>query len=185
MMLDDELQAWREEWTAQPAADPDLARRVRRQSRLMRLMLLADVLVTALFGGGTVWLAATSRQADTAVLAGATWVFLAAAWGFGMWNRRGAWRPVALTSSAYLEISIRRCRSAIRAVIFGMVLFLVEVLFCLAWIYNRTGSASFLYSTAMLAVGVATVVFFVGCLVYRARKRGELAWLLQLEKSMR
>jgi hypothetical protein len=60
-------------------------------------------------------------------------------------------------------------------VIFGMVLFVVEVLFCFAWIYNRTGDASFLYSTAMLAVGVATVVFFVGSLVYRARKKGELA----------
>ena len=82
---------------------------------------------------------------------------------------------MALTSSAYLEISIRRCRSAIRAFLFGMVLFVVEMLFCLAWIYNRTGDASFLYSTAMIAVGVATVVFFVGSLVYRARKKGELA----------
>jgi len=185
MIVDNELQAWREEWTAQPADAPDLTARVKRQSRFMRLMLLAEVLVTVLFGGGTIWLAATSRQVDVAVLAGTTWVFLAVAWGFGVWNRRGTWRPVALTSSAYLEISIRRCRSAIRAVIFGMVLFVVEVLFCLAWIYNRTGSGSFLYSTSMTSVSVATVVFFVGSLVYRARKNAELAWLVQLEKSLR
>ena len=185
MMVDHELQAWREEWTGQPAGSPDLAARVRRQSRFMRLMLLAEVLVTVLLGGGAIWLAATKRQLDVAVLAGATWVFLAVAWGFGVWNRRGAWRPLALTSSAYLEISILRCRSAIRAVIFGMMLFVVEVLFCLAWIYNRVGGASFLYSTRMMAVGVATVVFFVGCLLYRARKKGELGRLLQLEKSMR
>jgi hypothetical protein len=143
------------------------------------------MLVTVLFGGGTIWLAAASREVDVWVLAGATWVFLAVAWGFGVWNRRGAWRPVALTGSAYLEISIRRCQGAIRAIFFGMVLFVVEVLFCLGWIYNRTGGVSFLYSNAMLAVGVATVLFFVGSLMYRVRKKGELAWLLQLEKSMR
>jgi hypothetical protein len=185
MIVDNELQAWREEWTAQPAGDSDLTARVKRQSRFMRLMLLAEVLVTVLFGGGTIWLAAASRRVDNAVLAAVTWVFLAVAWGFDVWNRREAWRPVALTSSAYLEISIRRCRSALRAVIFGMVLFVVDVLFYLAWIYNRTGNASFLHSTAMMAVGVATAVFFVGSLVYRARKKSELAWLLQLEKPMR
>ena len=111
--------------------------------------------------------------------------FLSGGVGLRRLESAGVWRPVAMTSPAYLEISLRRCRSAIRAVIFGMVLFLVELLFCLAWIYNRNGNASFLFSTAMMAVGVATVVFFVGCLVYRARKKGELAWLLQLEKSMR
>jgi len=184
MIVDPELQAWREEWIAQPANPPDLAALVRRQSRIMRLTLLAEALVTVLLGGGTIWLAATRGKVDLAVLSGATWVFLAVAWGFGIRNRRGAWRPVVLTSSAYLEISIRRCRSAIRAVIFGMRLSLVEVLFCLAWIYNRNGNASFLYSTPMMAVGVATVVCFVGCLVYRARKKRELARLLQLEKSM-
>jgi hypothetical protein len=185
MIADNELQAWRDEWTAQPADAPDLTARVKRHSRFMRLMLLAEVLVTFVFGGGTIWLAATSRQADLGVLAGATWVFLAVAWAFGVWNRRGTWRPVALTSSAYLEISIRRCRSAIRAVIFGMMLFVVEMLFCLAWIYNRTGDASFLYSTQMIAVGFATVAFFVGSLVYRTRKKRELASLLQLETSLR
>ncbi len=184
MIVDAELQAWREQWIAQPANTPDLAALVSRQSRFMRLTLLAEVLVTVLLGGGTIWLAAASRQGDLAVLSGVTWVFLAVAWAFAIWNRRAAWSPVALTSSAYLEISIRRCRSAIRAVIFGMLLFLVEMLFCLAWIYNRSGSASFLYSPRMMATAGATVVFFVGCLVYRARKKGELARLLQLQKSM-
>ena len=185
MTVDHELQAWREEWAGQPAGSRDLAARVRRQSRFMRLMLLAEVLVTILLGGGSIWLAASKRQLDVAVLAGATWAFLAVAWGFGVWNRRGAWSPVALNSAAYLEISIRRCRSAIRAVIFGMVLFVVEVVFCLAWLYHRTGDPSFLYSTRMVAVGVATVVFFVGSLLYRLRKKGELDRLLQLEQSMR
>jgi hypothetical protein len=185
MIVDNELQAWREEWMSQPAIAPNLAARVKRHSRFMRLMLVAEALITVLFGGGTIWLAATSRRVNFAVLAGATWVFLAVAWAFGVWNRWGAWSPAALTSSAYLEISIRRCRSAIRAVAFGMALFVVEVLFCLAWIYNRIGDASFLRSRSMLAVGVVTVAFFVGSLVYRARKKSELAWLLQLEQSIR
>lgn len=184
MIVDPELQAWHEEWIAQPANSPDLAALVRRQSRFMRLMLIAEVLVTVVLGGGTIWLAASRRQTDLAVLSGATWVFLAVAWGFGTWNRRGAWRPVALTSAAYLEVSVRRCRSAIRSVVFGMALFVVEMLFCLGWIYHRRGNGTFLYSPAMMAAGAATVVFFVGSLVYRARKRGELGRLLQLEKSM-
>jgi len=183
MTVDQELHAWREQWASQAGDISDLGKRVKRQSRYMRFMLAAEMLVTVVMGGGTLWMAVDSKELDFSVLAGATWMFLAAAWGFGIWNRHGAWRPVSMTSSAYLEISIRRSRSAIRAVIFGMVLFAIEMVFCLGWIYKRTGGTSFLYSARMIAVGMATVWFFAWSLRYRARKKAELAGLIELAKS--
>jgi len=180
MTVDNELLAWREEWTSQAADMPDLAARVKRQTRILRLTLVGEVLVTVVMGGGTLWLAVATGEPDFAVLALATWMFIAAAWIFGLWNRRGSWSPVAMTSSAYLEISIRRCRSALRAAVFGMLLFAVEMLFCLSWIYNRTGSASFLYSVTMLAVALATILFYVCTWIYRARKKSELTALEKL-----
>ena len=62
MNIDQELEAWREQWTAQPTGSRDLTARVRRQSRFMRLMLLTEALVTVVMGGGTIWRAAASRQ---------------------------------------------------------------------------------------------------------------------------
>ncbi len=181
MTVDNELLAWREEWESQAAdVPPDLARRVTRQSRILRFALVCEVLVTILMGGGAIWLAVNTGEPDFAVLALATWMFIAAAWVFGLRNRRGSWSPAAMTSSAYLDVSIRRCRSALRAAVFGMVLFAVEMLFCLGWIYNRTGSPSFLYSIPMVGVGLATVLFFAGSLIYRARKKTELAGLVKL-----
>jgi hypothetical protein len=183
MIVDNELEAWRDEWESQPVEIPDLAARVKRHSRFMRFMLAAEMLITAIIGGGTIWLAVNNWELDFAVLAGATWLFFAATWGFAVWNRRGSWSPVARTSSAYLEISIRRCRGAIRAVIFGMALFAAEMLFCLAWIYKRTGGPSFLSTSRMMVVVVASVLFLVWSLRYRATKKAELAGLMKIGES--
>jgi hypothetical protein len=184
MTADNELEAWREEWTSQAAQGSMLADRVKRHSRFMRLMLVAEVLVTVVIGGGTIWLAVSRQELNFRVLAAATWLFLAAAWGFGLWNRHGAWSPVAMTSAAYIEISIRRCRSAMLATIFGMVLYVVELVFCLVWIYQWTGELSFLFSIPMGAVAGVSVVFFVWSLMYRKRKKAELARLIRLAESM-
>jgi hypothetical protein len=181
MTVDNELLAWREEWKLQvPDVPPDLAGRVTRQSRILRLALVCEVLITVVMGGGTVWLAINSGDPDFTVLAVATWMFIAAAWVFGLRNRRGSWSPVAMTNSAYLDISIRRCRGGLRAAVFGMSLFVVEMLFNLGWIYNRTGSPSFLHSLPMTGVGLATVLFFAASLIYRARKKAELDGLVKL-----
>jgi hypothetical protein len=163
---------------------PDLAARVKRQSRILRLALAGEVLVTVVMGGGMTWLAAVDGEPDLAVLAFATWMFIAAAWAFGLWNRRGLWSPVAMTNTAYLDISIRRCRGSLRAASFAMVFFAIEMLFCLGWIYIHNGNTSFLNSFPMLVVGLATIAFYVCTLIYRSRKKSELAALEDLASEI-
>lgn len=119
------------------------------------------------------------------MLAAATWVFIAVAWSFALWTRRGAWNPTSLTTSAYLDITIRRCRSSIRTSLFAMLFYCVEMVFCLGWIYNRKRELGFLVSPVMLGAGAATVVLFVYLAVYRTKKKRALACLMELEESLR
>ncbi len=186
MTADTELAAWQRLWQSQQAVPADLRARVERQSRFMRIRVAGDVLVTAMMGGGTTAWAVRSAQADVAVLAAATWIFLAAAWTFTVVTRRQCWSPAALTTSAFLDLSIRRCRGSIVLTSFGAALYFAELAFCLTWVYRRLGSGSpeqFLISNAVLAVWFCTVVFLVSLVWYRRAKQRELSYLLGLEEE--
>ena len=190
--MDTELDTWRREWQSEQSAVPDLAVnlsvnlsvKVRRHSRFMRAMFAADILVTVLIGGGTTAWAIRSSEPDVIALAAATWLFLAIAWMFATVNRRGCWAPAALNASAFLDISIRRCRRGIAAAKFGMMLYGGELLFCLTWIYRRKAAVSppaFLTSAPVAAVWICTAVFVLIVLWYQRRKRAELAYFLELQ----
>lgn len=186
MRMDAELEAWRREWRSGGIALPDLARKVRRQSAYMRLMLFTEVLVTITMGGGALLWALQSLQADVVVLAIAVWFFLGAAWTFGVKNRKDCWRPAAMTTAAFFDISIRRCQAAIRTSTFAALLYTCEILFCLGWIYNRKSHEAhlalraFLTSPLLFAVSICTVVFLAAIVWYRRRRQNELVCLLQL-----
>jgi hypothetical protein len=188
MSVDAELDVWRREWqseTAVPAAG--LRGKVQRQSRIMRMTLMAEVLVTVVMGGGTTAWAVRSRQPDTMVLAAAVWVFLAAAWTFAIVSRRDCWSPAALNTSAFLDLSIRRCRSAISATTFGTILYFCELLFCLTWVFRHLSQREPIRLEAFLSSGPVAVVWlctltYVGFVLwYRRKKRAELSYLLALD----
>jgi hypothetical protein len=189
MSVDAELDVWRREWqsrTAVPAAG--VRRRVQRQSLIMRITLMAEVLVTAAVGGGATAWAVRSRQPDTILLAGAVWIFLAAAWTFALVSRRNSWSPAALNTSAFLDLSIRRCRSAISATTFGTILYFCELLFCLAWVFRHLSQRQairlevFLSSGAVAGVWLCTAAYLGFVLWYRRKKRAELSYLLALDE---
>jgi hypothetical protein len=75
MKLDSELDHWRTQWQAATEAPvlAGLRARVARQSRYLRMMLLADVVVTFTIGGGTILLAALDPRPAKVLLAAATW----------------------------------------------------------------------------------------------------------------
>jgi hypothetical protein len=128
-------------------------------------------------GGGAVVLAMRSPRPDMLVLALGTWTFIAAAWIFALLTRRGLWSPSALTTAAFIDLSIRRCRAALAASIFGTVLYFCEISFCLAWIYHRTGlEAGFVAFISAISAVFMAIVFW-----YRRRKRAELGYLLGLQ----
>lgn len=175
---------WREESPAAPL--PDLRARVARESRNMRLLVAADVLVTIVIGGGVIGWALRAHQTSVTVLACATWTFLAVAWAFGVVNRANNWRPSTADTNAFLDLSIRRCRASISMVHFGVVLWMAEMAFNLTWVYRELSMplAEFLRLWGVIAGFAATLAFLAASFWYRRKQRAELAGLLAIKKQV-
>ena len=182
MNVDTELELWRRQWQAdaQPMPPFDLQAKVERQTRFMRWMLLSEVAVTAIMGGGTTALAYRSPNTGMIVLAIAVWLFLAVAWAFGLSNRRGTWNPEGSTTADFLDLSLRRCRRRMSAGWFGAILYIGEMVFCLTWIFEY----GLLSASLVLAVGGATIALGGLLLWYQRNRRRELDYLLDLRQQL-
>jgi hypothetical protein len=186
MNLDTELEAWRSEWQSEAAVPANLRQRVERQSRWMRLMIAGDVMVTVVIGGGTIGLAWRAPQADMVLLAAATWLFIAAAWAFRLMLNRGLWSPGEVDTAAFVELLIRRCRAKLAGTVFGGVLYICEIVFCLGWIYAHSAAHTpllawlFFSSVFIDLVWVFSAAFFGFLVWYQRKNRGELEWLMKL-----
>lgn len=177
MSMDAELEVWSREWQSETAVPVDLRKAVERQSRWMKIALAADILVTVVMGGATLALAVGLPRPGYVLLAAVTWFFLAAAGTFSLWVNRGNWSPAALNTAAFVELSVRRCRGRLAAVWFGAGLYVVEVAFCLGWLYRYAPRP---WTPPWSWLLPATLVCFAGLVWYRRKKRAELAWLLTL-----
>ena len=191
MNIDAEMDVWRRQWQSDTAVPSDLRRKVEQQARLVKIALTADILVTVFIGGGTIAWALRSPEPDIVVLAAVTWLFLAAAWTFTFTARRGNWSPSGLDTAAFLDFLVRRCRDALKAVVFGAGLFVTEIVFCLGWVYHhapppRRPLLEWLFSNSLPIdiVWVATVAFFAFLVWYRRKKRAELTYLENLRSQM-
>lgn len=104
MNTDIELDAWRAEWRERAAPLPDLRRRIRRENlrmagaAVMLVVCLAASTLAGLRSPGSFWAGMATGVWATALLVGT----------YAVWVRRGAWRPSAQTTQAYLELSARR-----------------------------------------------------------------------------
>jgi len=183
MNLDPELDLWRKDWRAPiTPPSPDLRGKVERQSRFMKFMLAMDIAVTIVIGGFVIAWAAISRDFDTALLAAATWVFIAVAWAFRLVNWRGQWAPSALDAAAFVDLSIRRCRARIASLSFGAVLYISELAFFTPWIYihNHSRMPFFLWlfksSWFLDFVWLFTAVFFALMIWWRRRIVAQLRY---------
>ena len=177
MSMDAELELWSREWQSENAVPANLRKAVERQSRWMRIALAADILVTVGIGGAALLLAVRSPRPEYVLLAAVTWFFIAAAWTFSLLVNRGNWSPAALDTAAFVELSVRRCRSRLAAVWFGAALYLVEMAFCLGWLYRYAPRP---WTPPWSWLAPATLLFSGGLVWYRRKKRAELAWLLTL-----
>lgn len=189
MNLDSELETWRREWQSEVAVPADLRRRVARQSRWLKIGIAADVLVTVVIGGGVMVLAARAQQSDMMLLAAATWLFIGIAWAFRLATSRGLWSPPAMHTAAFVDLLIRRCQAKIAATVFGAILYICEMAFCLGWIYRHNAPRPPLFawllfsSTFVDLVWLFTLAFYAFLVWYRRKKRAELEWLLSLTHS--
>jgi hypothetical protein len=191
MNVDTELEVWRRQWQSGTTVPLDLRRRVERQSRSMKIALIADVLVTITIGGATAGWAIRSPQRENVLLAVATWVFIAIAWTFSLTRNRGNWAPSARDTAAFVDLSLRRCRAKLAAVWFAAGLFVVQIVFVLAWVYrnspaHRQPLSTWLFfgSPPIDVVWICTLGFFGFLVWYRRRKRAEWASLISLRERL-
>jgi hypothetical protein len=190
MSAPNELEVWSREWRAVAAVPSDLRARVDRGTRRLRVMRVVDLVVTVTIGGWTTGWAMLERSPDVIGLAVMTWAFLALAWTFALINRAGLWSPEAVTVSAFLELSILRVRRSLMAAAFGSVLYIVELAFCLGWIYVRLGArrgagpSAFLTSWPVMIVWACTAGFYVGLGWYVWRRRAELKSLMRTAREL-
>jgi len=184
-----ELDTWRLLWQAQanrPVA-ADLRDRVARETRRKKLALIAPVIVTIAIGGWIASRAMVSARLEDVALAIETWLFIAVIWIGCLWIDRGTWRPLSQTTSAFVDLSIRRCQSTLTGLRFALFLYIGQLLFILLWQFRYSSMAPSAiwgsWPVVLLGwVGVPAVVAFV--LWYTRRKRAELAQLLVLRRQL-
>ena len=164
--------AWGVEWRGiEPALeDGSLRQIVERASRRMRRVVVLEVLVTVVMLGLTV-VAVTWEIRDR------VWLLLAllhsaVVWAFALWNRRGTWVPLGVSTRDYLALAIVRCRRGIRSARFAAILVAVE-LAAVAVFLVRAGRPRGVVTLALIVVAT-----WLGAGAYEAHTRRRLArWL--------
>jgi hypothetical protein len=190
MSTDIELELWRQQWQEEDSIPADLRRTVERHSRRMKIGLVGDTIVTVVMGGGTTTWAVLSKDSGIAVVAIATWLFLAIAWAYVLRVNRGLWRPMAVDAASFVDLSIGRCRAALKTVWFAGILFVAETAFGLSWAYLHSDVQTGVWKWLLFGsfrvdiVWGTTVAFFGGLLWYRSKKLRELVRLLNLRDQI-
>ncbi|HEX2442506.1 MAG TPA: hypothetical protein VHJ77_01080 [Vicinamibacterales bacterium] len=190
MQADVELGLWQRQWRAEPYDPSALKQRVERETRAMRRFVIGEIAVTIVFGGGSLAWAALSVRTDALVLALGVWAFIAMAWTISFLLRRGAWAPVTATTTAFLELSILRCRRRRESIGAQSVLYVLIVGFDLTWIYfarpSRAahGIAAFLTSGEIAWVWGVTLALAVFAVWQKRRLGRELEMLTRLQRQI-
>lgn len=187
MNADPELQQWCAQWQTETRVPAGLRERVKRESRRMRLMLHAEVAITAVAGSlGTVWATNAERPAMRS-LAIWVWVSLLITWTFRLMNDKGNWSGAAPSTEAFLHLSLRRCRANLRAAKFAFVLYFAQVAIVSSCVYrelNRESPMSvwtYVTLTRSLVVWCCAALFLVWMLWHARRKKAELEQLLKIQ----
>ncbi len=190
MEPDVELDTWRRDWQAGAIAPANVTQRVERETRMMWRFVIAEIAVTVVFAGGSVAWAALSHRRDALGLVIAIWAFIAIAWTISWLLRRGAWGPVMATTTAFLELSILRCRRRREAIVAQCVLYLMIFSFDLAWIYFQRAQespldvATFLTTGSVVWTWMITAALAVMAVRQRQRLGRELKYLTRLQAQL-
>jgi hypothetical protein len=188
-----ELAVWRRQWGAQSDVPnnanwaEDLKRRVTRDSRLLKIGLIAPILVTIGIGGAVIAWALTAASPANVVLIGEVWGFILVTWAGSLWLARGTWGPLAETTAAFIDLSIRRCRSNIRVATFGAWLYVGQLGFMLFWkLYSTSIELSALITAwPVILIGwIGLPAFFVWRFWFVQRQRATLDHFLELQRQL-
>ena len=184
-----ELDHWRLLWQAH-AEGPDAAAiraRVERETRLRKVLLVAPVLVTVAVGGAMIAWAVAAPSIESVAFAVESWLFIVLVWVAALWIDRGTWRPLGNTTSAFLDISIRRCRSDISGLRLAVLLYVGQfaVILVLHYYLETARPPELFTAWPVIALGwIGFPMFLAFVFWYGRRKRNELDRLLALRRQL-
>ena len=89
-----------------------------------------------------------------------------------------------MDTAAFVDFLIGRCRAQLAGIRFGAVLFIVNLTFCLVWIYqHRPRPEIEWFGWRMDLIWLVGVAFYIFLFWWNGRKKRELAWLLGLREQ--
>jgi len=158
-----------------------LAARVDARGRLLAFWAISECVIAVI---ALAVLLRLAINADTMPDRLAMWsltVIAVATTAFGVWNWRGAWRPVAASQQAFIDLSMTRCARMRRAAVAGYWVLAAEVVCFVLWIAAiriNAGAGVRSYVGAYLYLAV----FAVGAIVFlRVVQR----WVAREERAIR
>jgi hypothetical protein len=190
MHADTELETWRRQWQTDDVIPSDLRQRVDRETRYLRRGRYGEIVVIAVFGGGATGWALLSPRPIVFAFAAGVWFLTGIALVTSNALRKDILKPSAATTTAFLDLSIRRCRRRLVALVAQALLYALILVFDLVWIYHYQTQTitispwSFLTSSRMLVVWVVTALFATAALWQRRRLWRELRNLLRLQQEV-
>jgi hypothetical protein len=114
-------------------------------------------------------------------------VFIVVAWVGCLWIARGTWRPLAHTTAAFVEVSIRRREANFRGAIFGVCLYVAQLVFVVLALgaTSPNGVAPLLTSSFVLgACGLGVLGGLAALYWFGRRQRPELERLRELKRQL-
>lgn len=170
--LDDELREWRADWQAEPEPGPEIRdairRRVQRKSFRMALATVAEVLFALAMLVFVAWSALRQPGPVHAVAMACLALLILWATGCSLWYLRGTWRPGTETTSAFVGLSLLRCRRRLRAVRAGWWLLALELAVMIPWIVLSLEAKGLAFG--LLAAATALVSAFLAMAERKARR---------------
>lgn len=134
---DTEWEGWALAWRADDAPAPEVRSRLEARVRSASLMMILAAALEYALAVGMLALsfivAAGNPRPVMLVWCAMIWIFVFAAWGFSLWNRRGIWRPEGQTTEAFVALTRERCLRKLRTVRFTRWLLAAEVIFLVPW----------------------------------------------------
>jgi len=140
---DRELESWWADWASSESARQEIAgsadageirRIIARGKRRFVFQVVSSVVVGLLYVGLALALAIARPRPTILALSGGIVALVAVAFGFDLWNRLGAWRPIGESVRDFAALGAERCRRELRAIMFGWWFMAVEILLLLGWI---------------------------------------------------
>lgn len=162
-----------------------IRQRVIRQTRLLQVVLIGEIVLTVSILAAVAVVVASHRTATALGLGAAALGHSALIWAFTIWNRRGTWRPLAESTRAYLQLARERCLRERRSALFVIWLVAVEALALLAWVWSGDRPGLGAAPVLQWASPVAAFSGAIGWAIWLdARARTELARVSEIATAL-